>query len=93
MHPTWLPSRPPSLILAWRVSPLLSLILSHAGNTAVGRLLMTITMSYGGGKQTVAIVTLILEGKLPKPDFMVIADTGREACKIGGLFAIVPYAF
>ena len=39
---------------------------------------MTITMSYGGGKQTVAIVTLILEGKLPKPDFMVIADTGRE---------------
>jgi len=37
MHPTCLPSRPPSLILAWRVSPLLSLILSHAGNTAVGR--------------------------------------------------------
>lgn len=37
-----------------------------------------ITMSYGGGKQTVAIITLILEGKLPKPDLVVMADTGRE---------------
>lgn len=37
-----------------------------------------ITMSYGGGKQTVAIVTLILEGKLPKPDLVLMADTGRE---------------
>jgi len=37
MHPTWLLPRPPSLYLAWRVSPLLSLILSHAGNTAVRR--------------------------------------------------------
>lgn len=37
-----------------------------------------ITMSYGGGKQTVAMVTLVLEGKLPKPDLIVMADTGRE---------------
>jgi hypothetical protein len=37
-----------------------------------------ITMSYGGGKQTAAIITLILEGKLPKPDLIVFADTGRE---------------
>ena len=39
---------------------------------------MTITMSYGGGKQTVAMITLVLEGKLPKPDFIVMADTSRE---------------
>jgi hypothetical protein len=37
-----------------------------------------ITMSYGGGKQTVAIITLILEGKLPKPDLIVMADTSYE---------------
>lgn len=37
-----------------------------------------LTLSYGGGKQTVAIITLILEGKLPKPDLIVMADTGRE---------------
>lgn len=37
-----------------------------------------ITLSYGGGKQTISIITLILEGKLPKPDLIVIADTGRE---------------
>jgi len=39
---------------------------------------MSIVMSYGGGKQTVAMVTLVLEGKLPKPDVIVMADTGRE---------------
>ncbi len=37
-----------------------------------------IVMSYGGGKQTVAMVTLVLEGKLPKPDLIVFADTSRE---------------
>ena len=37
-----------------------------------------ITMSYGGGKQTVAMITLVLEGKLPRPDLIVMADTGRE---------------
>jgi 3'-phosphoadenosine 5'-phosphosulfate sulfotransferase (PAPS reductase)/FAD synthetase len=39
-----------------------------------------IVMSYGGGKQTVAMVTMILDGKLPKPDMIVMADTSRE-CK------------
>lgn len=39
---------------------------------------MTITMSYGGGVQTVAIITLVLEGKLPRPDVLVMADTERE---------------
>lgn len=34
--------------------------------------------SYGGGKQSVAIAALIVQGKLPKPDAVVIADTGRE---------------
>lgn len=37
-----------------------------------------IVMSYGGGKQTVAMVTLVLQGKLPKPDLIVFADTSRE---------------
>ena len=34
--------------------------------------------SSGGGTQSTAIAVLILQGKLPKPDFCVIADTGRE---------------
>lgn len=33
---------------------------------------------YGGGTQSVAIAALILQGKLPKPQMAVIADTGRE---------------
>lgn len=37
-----------------------------------------VTFSYGGGVQTIAIITLILEKKLPKPDIIVMADTGRE---------------
>jgi hypothetical protein len=32
----------------------------------------------GGGTQSVAIAVLICQGKLPKPDFSVIADTGYE---------------
>ena len=35
-------------------------------------------LSYGGGRQTVAICVLILQGKLPHPDKIVMADTGRE---------------
>jgi hypothetical protein len=38
-----------------------------------------ITWSYGGGTQSVAIAVLIGQGKLPKPDCIVMADTGREA--------------
>lgn len=35
-------------------------------------------LNYGGGRQTVCIVTLILRGELPKPDRIICADTGRE---------------
>jgi hypothetical protein len=41
--------------------------------------------SCGGGRQSCAIAVLIIEGKLPKPDYAVIADTGRE------LFTTFPY--
>jgi len=34
--------------------------------------------SYGGGTQTAAIAVLILQGKLPRPDLVVFADTARE---------------
>lgn len=33
---------------------------------------------YGGGTQSVAIAALIIQGKLPQPDWACIADTGRE---------------
>lgn len=35
-------------------------------------------LSYGGGRQTAAICELIRQEKLPRPDRIVIADTGRE---------------
>jgi hypothetical protein len=35
-------------------------------------------LSYGGGRQTVAMCVLIEQGRLPRPDRIVIADTGRE---------------
>lgn len=35
-------------------------------------------LNYGGGVQSCAIAVLILQGRIPKPDFAVIADTGRE---------------
>lgn len=34
--------------------------------------------SYGGGVQSVAIAVLVAEGKLPRPDVALMADTGRE---------------
>jgi 3'-phosphoadenosine 5'-phosphosulfate sulfotransferase (PAPS reductase)/FAD synthetase len=34
--------------------------------------------SCGGGTQSVAIAALICQGRLPKPDVSVIADTGYE---------------
>lgn len=37
-----------------------------------------IVWSYGGGWQTVAIAVLIYQGRLPKPNRIVIADTGYE---------------
>lgn len=39
----------------------------------------TQVLSYGGGVNTAAMVVLVGEGKLPRPDFIVMADTGREA--------------
>ena len=36
-------------------------------------------MSYGGGLNTAAMCVLAVEEKLPRPDWIVIADTGREA--------------
>jgi hypothetical protein len=39
----------------------------------------TIVWSYGGGTQSIALALLISQGKLPKPDMIVLADTGREA--------------
>jgi len=37
-----------------------------------------IVWSYGGGTQLAAIAVLVLSGKLPRPDIIVMADTGRE---------------
>ena len=34
--------------------------------------------SSGGGTQSTAIAVLIIQGRLPRPDFICIADTGRE---------------
>ncbi len=38
-----------------------------------------IVWSYGGGTQSIAIALLVAQGKLPRPDLIVFADTGREA--------------
>lgn len=38
-----------------------------------------IIWSFGGGTQSVAIAVLVHQGKLPQPDRIVMADTGREA--------------
>ena len=35
-------------------------------------------LSYGGGTQTVAMCILVAQGKLPRPDYVIAADTGRE---------------
>jgi hypothetical protein len=39
---------------------------------------MSVVFSYGGGRQTVAMCILVAKGVLPKPDVVVMADTGRE---------------
>ena len=39
---------------------------------------MAIVLNYGGGRQTAAICALVMQGVLPKPDRIIIADTGRE---------------
>jgi 3'-phosphoadenosine 5'-phosphosulfate sulfotransferase (PAPS reductase)/FAD synthetase len=35
-------------------------------------------LNYGGGRQTVAMCVMIAKGVLPRPDIIVMADTGRE---------------
>ena len=35
-------------------------------------------LSYGGGKQTIAMCVLVAQGRLPRPDYIIAADTGRE---------------
>lgn len=37
-----------------------------------------IILSYGGGKQTIAILVFIANGELPLPELAIMADTGRE---------------
>lgn len=39
---------------------------------------MTTVLGYGGGTQTVGMCLLVGKGVLPKPDRIVMADTGRE---------------
>ncbi len=39
---------------------------------------MTEILSYEGGTQTAAMCVLVAQGKLPKPDYVIAADTGRE---------------
>jgi len=39
---------------------------------------MTLVWSYGGGVQTAGIAVLVAEGILPRPDYIVMADTSRE---------------
>jgi hypothetical protein len=39
----------------------------------------TLTWSYGGGTQSVAIAVLVKRGLLPRPAHVIMADTGREA--------------
>lgn len=39
---------------------------------------MTIVWSNGGGMQSTAILALIVQGRLPRPDVVIMSDTGRE---------------
>lgn len=39
---------------------------------------MTEILNYGGGTQTAAMCVLVAQGKLPKPNYVIAADTGRE---------------
>lgn len=39
---------------------------------------MSEILSYGGGVQSVAMCVLVVQGKLPRPDAIIAADTSRE---------------
>jgi len=45
---------------------------------AKSEIMRSIIFSYGGAVQSVAILVLIAQGKLQKPDVIIMADTGRE---------------
>lgn len=38
--------------------------------------------SFGGGVQSTAIAALVATGRLPRPDLIIMADTGREASDV-----------
>jgi hypothetical protein len=40
---------------------------------------MTLVWSFGGGVQSWALAVLVAQGRLPRPDYTVIANTKREA--------------
>src|SRR5512140_3731726 len=42
---------------------------------------LPITVAYGGGRQSAAMAVLIRTGRLPRPECIVMADTGREASR------------
>jgi hypothetical protein len=51
----------------------------HTRTTKQGQSTMTTQiLSYGGGIQTLAMVVLVARGVLPRPDYVIAADTGRE---------------
>jgi hypothetical protein len=67
-----------------------------------------IIFSYGGGIQSVSILVLIATDKLPKPELIIMADTGREGAttwdyltkharplmdSIGLQFELVPHSY
>jgi hypothetical protein len=39
---------------------------------------MTQILNYGGGRQTIAMCALVATGRMPRPDYAIAADTGRE---------------
>lgn len=43
---------------------------------------LPISVSFGGGVQSTAILHLVLDGKLPRPDLWVFADTGDEPLEV-----------
>src|SRR5205823_5953839 len=51
---------------------------SAAEVAAGGRMSAATVLAYGGGTQTVGMCLLVGTGSLPRPDRIVMADTGRE---------------
>ncbi len=53
-------------------------ILSESFSLESQRVGLPTVWMYGGGRQSCCIAALIIQGKLPRPDYAAIADTGRE---------------